>query len=126
MTLRSAWTLACLLIVGCASSPAALLPTGAPTAQNIGAGVVRVALPQDQSTCGTPDACTLVKAAEAARQIGGTHFILLPGHGGATQAGYAYIKVFTAEAGDQVPSGALSVDEVEQFMAKPRPQLVSG
>jgi hypothetical protein len=126
MRVRSAWTLACLLVAGCASSPAALLPTGAPAAESIGAGVVRVALPQDLASCGTPDTCTLVKAAEAARQVGGTHFILLPGHGGATQAGYAYIKVFSAEAGDQLPSGALSVDEVLQFMAKPPPQLVSG
>jgi hypothetical protein len=126
MTLRSAWTIVCLLAAGCSSTPATLLSTAPPAAESIGAGVVRVALPQDLSSCGTPDACTLVKAAEAAKKAGGTHFIVLPGHGGATQAGHAYIKVFTADAGDRLPSGALSVEEVLQFMAKPSPQLVAG
>jgi hypothetical protein len=116
----------CLLAAGCSPPSVSLLGSGPPSTERVGAGILRVTLPQDVANCGTPDECTLVKAAQAARQVGGTHFMVLPGHGGATQAGYAYIRVFTLDAGDGVPSGAISVEEALQFFHKPRLQLTAG
>jgi hypothetical protein len=127
MAWRWACSILCLLATGCSSSPVNVFNAGQPAASvDVGAGILRVALTPEPSTCASPDECTLVKAAEAAKQAGATHFILLPGHGGATQAGYAYIKVFIADEADRVPSGAMSVEEVLQFLAKPRLQPVSG
>jgi hypothetical protein len=126
VALRWAAVVVCLLAAGCSSPYANFLGSGTPAAQQVGAGIVRIALSQQLANCGTPDECTLVKAAEAARQVGGTHFMVLPGHGGATQPGYAYIRVFTLDPGDVVPSGAMSVEEALQFFNKPRPQLAAG
>lgn len=124
--------IASLLLSGC-SLPSALslpaLPTlpafrklpgaGPPGAEKVGAGIYRVALaPSAAAKCETADACTLVAAAEAAKRVGGTHFMVLPGHGGPSQSGYAYIKVFTLETPEGLPSGAVSVEEVLYFLDK--------
>ena len=124
--MRWASAIACLLVTGC-SLPSSNLPgAGTPAEGRVGAGVFRIALPQDLTNCGTVDECTLVKAAEAAKRAGGTHFMVMPGHGGATQQGYAYIKVFTFDDGDRLPSGAISVEEALQFFNKPRQQMAAG
>jgi hypothetical protein len=60
----------------------------------------------------------LLGAAEAAKDLGGTHFMVVPGHGGPSQNGFAYINVFTLAPGDILPSRAVSVDEVQYFLDK--------
>ena len=75
--------------------------------------------------CVSADDCTLVKAAEAAQRAGGTHFMLLPGHGGPTQRGYAYIKVFTLAPGEGAPSGTMSVEEALYFFRRRPGQVAS-
>src|SRR5262245_210699 len=96
----------CLLAAGC-SMPSIALPTGnASPDERVGGGILRIAVPKGAlADCASADDCTLVKAAEAAQRAGGTHFSLLPGHGGPTQRGYAYIKVFTVGPGEDAPSG---------------------
>jgi hypothetical protein len=97
---------------------------GAPAEEQVGGGILRIALPNDgRADCASADACMLVKAAEATRRAGGTHFMLLPGHGGSTQRDYAYIKVFTFGAGEGAPSGAMSVEEALYFFRKPHQQV---
>lgn len=88
---------------------------------HVGGGIVRVALPgAGRADCASADGCTLVQAAEATRRAGGTHFVLLPGHDGPTQRGYAYIRVFTIAAGEDAPSGSMSVEEALYFFRRPR------
>jgi hypothetical protein len=113
----------CLLAAGC-SLPAAILPTsGAPSDERVGGGIV---LPKGpHADCQSADDCTLVKAAEATMRAGGTHFMLLPGHGGSTQKGYAYIKVFTLAPGEGAPSGTMSVEEALYFFRRPPAQAAS-
>ena len=50
---------------------------------------------------------------------------LLPGHGGSTQNGYAYIKVFTLAPGEGAPSGTMSVEEALYFFRRPPAQTAS-
>jgi hypothetical protein len=120
---RWALPIICLLAAGC-SNPAITLPTGALRGEQVGGGIHRIVLPKGgRADCASADECTLVKAAEAAQRAGGTHFMLLPGHGGATQMGYAYIKVFTFAAGEGAPSGAMSVEETLYFFRRPQGQL---
>ena len=80
---------------------------------------MRIAVPKGGfADCASADECVLVRAGEATRRVGGTHFMLLPGHGGATQKGYAYIRVFTLRPGDGVPSGTMSAEEALTFFRK--------
>ena len=80
---------------------------------------MRIAAPKGGlADCASADECVLVRAGEATRRVGGTHFTLLPGHGGATQRGYAYIRVFTLRPGDGVPSGTMSAEEALTFFHK--------
>jgi len=118
--------LICLLAAGC-SLPATILPgSGAPSDERVGGGIVRIVLPKGaHADCQSTDECTLVKAAEATLRAGGTHFMLLPGHGGTTQKGYAYIKVFTLAPGEGAPSGTMSVEEALYFFRRPPAQVAS-
>ena len=114
----------CLLAAGC-SLPTTVLPTaGALAYEPIGGGILRVAVPKSGlADCATPDECTLVKAAEAAQRVGGTHFMVLPGHNGSAQGGHAYIRVFTVGAGERVPTTAMPVEEPLLFLRKPQGQV---
>jgi hypothetical protein len=116
----------CLLAAGCSLS-ATLLPTSsAPTDEGVGGGIVRIVVPKGAlADCASAEYCTLVKAAEATQRDGGTHFMLLPGHGGPTQRGYAYIKVFTLAPGEGAPSGTMSVEEALYFFRRPPGQAAS-
>ena len=116
----------CLLAAGC-SMPTNLLPAaGPPTSEQVGGGIVRIVVPKRPlADCASVDTCTLVKAAEATQRAGGTHFLLLPGHGGATQRGYAYIKVFTLDPGEPAPSSTMSVEEALHFFRKPPAEVPS-
>ena len=119
--------IACWLAVGC-SLPTAVVPSFEPPREKkIAEGIFRIALPQDSSVsdCATIDECTLLKAADTTNRAGGTHFMVLPGHGGATQAGYAYIKVLTLEEGARPPRGAISVEEAFYFYGKGRGQYAA-
>jgi len=126
------WHLAlvAVLLSGCSLPPSMLPSFGSGPAvsdERIGPGFVRVPLaPAGGAECGSADECTLVGAAQAARRVGGTHFLVIPGHGGPTQKGYAYIKVFTLAAGDGVPSGAVSVEEALHFYGGRRDEPVAG
>jgi hypothetical protein len=113
------------LVAGC-SSPITILPSvGVLVDEQVGGQIIRIALPKSNRTdCASADECTLVMAAEATERAGGTHFMVLPGHGGSTQGGYAYIKVFTVGVGERTPSGAMSVEEALRFFRKP--QRISG
>jgi hypothetical protein len=123
---RWALPMICLLATGC-SLPATLLPrSAAPTDEGVGGGIVRIVVPKGAlADCASADACTLVKAAEATQRAGGTHFMLLPGHGGPTQRGYAYIKVFSLAPGEGVPSGTMSVEEALYFFRRRPGQVAS-
>jgi hypothetical protein len=116
----------CLLAAGC-SLPATLLPApAAPADERIGGGIVRIVVPKGAlADCASADDCTLVKAAQATQRAGGTHFMLLPGHGGPTQRGYAYIKVFTLAPGEGAPSGTMSVEEAFYFFRRRPGQVAS-
>ncbi|HEU0061667.1 MAG TPA: hypothetical protein VFR19_17425 [Hyphomicrobiaceae bacterium] len=117
--MRWALPIICLLAAGC-SLPATLLPTsGTPTDERVGGGIVRIVMPRGAlADCASADECTLVKAALTAQRAGATHFMLLPGHGGPTQRGYAYIKVFTLAPGEGAPSGTMSVEEALYFFRR--------
>src|SRR4029453_16155389 len=123
---RWALPMICLLATGC-SLPATLLPrSAAPTDEGVGGGIVRIVVPKGAlADCASADACTLVKAAEATQRAGGTHFMLLPGHGGPTQRGCAYIKVFSLAPGEGVPSGTMSVEEALYFFRRRPGQVAS-
>lgn len=105
--------------------------TGLPTAgalayEPIGGGIFRIAVPKSGlADCASADECTLVKAAEATQRVGGTHFMVLPGHNGGAQGGHAYIKVFTFGAGERAPSTAMPVDEALHFLRRPQGQVAS-
>jgi hypothetical protein len=118
--------LICLLVAGC-SLPATILPSSnAASGERIGGGIVKIVLPKAPlADCQSTDECTLVKAAEATLRAGGTHFMLLPGHGGSTQKGYAYIKVFTLAPGEGAPSGTMSVEEALYFFRRRPVQAAS-
>lgn len=114
----------CLLAAGC-SNPTLPAADGL-TESRIGGRILRIAVPKSGfADCTSAHECTLVRAAEATQRVGGTHFIVLPGHGGSTQGTFAYIKVFTFDAGETAPSSAISVDEALYFFRKP-PQDVAG
>ena len=116
---RWALPMICLLAAGC-SLPATLLPTStAPTDERVGGGIVRIVVPKGAlADCASVDDCTLVKAALATQRAGGTHFMLLSGHGGPTQRGYAYIKIFSMGQDEGAPSGTMSVEEALYFFRK--------
>jgi hypothetical protein len=116
----------CLLAAGC-SIPTTTLPTaGALANEQVGGGILRITVPKSGlADCASADECTLVKAAETTQRVGGTHFMVLPGHGGSTQRGYAYIKVFTFGAGERAPNGAMSVEEALYFFRRPQGQIAS-
>jgi hypothetical protein len=99
---------------------------GALAEEQVGGGIHRIAVPASSlADCASPDECTLVKAAETTQRVGGTHFMVLPGHGGSAQSGYAYIKVFTIGVGERVPSSAMSASEALQFIRRPQGQVAS-
>src|SRR4029079_7387838 len=106
----------CLLVAGC-SLPTISLPTGSASAEEqVGGGILRIAVSKgDRADCASADERMLVKAAEAAQRVGGSHFMLLPGHGGSPQLGYAYVRVFTLGADECAPSRTISVEEAVQF-----------
>ena len=108
-----------LLAAGC-EQPTTLFPTLTPsTSEDVGGGLIRIAVPTGGfADCASADECVLVRAGEATRRVGGTHFMVLPGHGGATQREYAYIRVFTLRAGERVPSGTMSAEEALTFFRK--------
>jgi hypothetical protein len=116
---RRALPFICLLASGC-SQPTTLFPTLAQQAsEDVGGGLIRIAAPTGGfADCASADECVLVSAGEATRRVGGTHFMVLPGHGGATQREYAYIRVFTLRAGEHVPNGAMSAEEALTFFRK--------
>jgi hypothetical protein len=110
--------LTALLAAGC--SIPALPAGGALQDEHVGGGIVRIAVAKGElADCPSADECTLVKAAQATQRVGGTHFMLLPGHGGATQRGYAYIRIFTLGEDEAVPSSAMSVEEALYFFRRP-------
>ena len=123
-TVRWVLPTVCLLAAGC-SIPA--LPAGdALTEAQIGGGILQIAVPKiGLADCTSAYECTLVRAAEATQRVGGTHFIILPGHGGSTQGSFAYIKVFTFDAGETAPSSAISAEEALYFFRKPRQGVAS-
>lgn len=114
----------CLLAGGCSIST--LPATNAVTDVQIGGRILLIAVPKSGfADCTSAYECTLVRAAEATQRIGGTHFIVLPGHGGSTQTSFAYIKVFTIGAGETAPSSAISVEEALYFFRKPPQDVAS-
>lgn len=123
---RSVLAIVCLLVGGC-SMPAITIPTsGAVPDEQVGGGILRIAVPKgDRIDCASADECTLVRAAEATQRVGGTHFMVLPGHGGSTQGGYAYIKIFTVGSNEAAPSSAMSVEEALHFIRRPQQQTAS-
>jgi hypothetical protein len=120
---RRALPFICLLVAGC-SPLTTMLPTPGPLAsEQVGGGLIRIAVPRGGlADCASADECVLVRAAEATQRVGGTHFMVLPGHGGPTQRGYAYIKVFTLGPGEGVPSSTISAEEALTFFRnRPKP-----
>ena len=107
--------------------PTTALPTVSSLAHEaIGGGIFRITVPKSGlADCASADECTLAKAAEATQRVGGTHFIVLPGHSSTAQGGHAYIKVFTFAAGERVPSTAMPVEEALHFFRKPQVQAAS-
>ena len=97
-----------------------MLPTpGRLASEDVGGGLIRIAVPTGSvADCASADECVLVRAGEATRRAGGTHFMVLPGHGGPSQRGYAYIKVFTLGPGEGVPSSTMSAEEALTFFRK--------
>jgi len=126
MRVRRALPILWLLAAGC-SMPTIPLPVGNTSAgERVGGGILKIAVPKGAlADCASADMCTLVRAAEAAQRVGGTHFMLLPGHGGPTQRGYAYIKVFTLGPGEEAPSSTMSVEEALTFFRKPPVEAAS-
>jgi|SRR5690349_7042438 len=123
-------SLLCLLATGCSAPSISLPAPGAFAAgandERVGGGILRIRVPRAAlADCASADECTLVKAAEATQRVGGTHFLLLPGHGGPTQRGYAYIKVFTLAPGEDAPSSTMSVEEALYFFRKRPAQAAS-
>jgi hypothetical protein len=109
------------LLTGCSMTPLKLASVGGvATAQKISPDLYRVPLRARGPNCQSRDECTLLGAAEAARGLGKTHFMIIPGHGGPSQKGFAYIKVFKLEPGAPLPSGALSVEEIAYFFDRTR------
>jgi hypothetical protein len=122
------WQLALVAaVLGGCSMPSLQLPGFAgpsvPSGERIGPDLIRISLAaKGAAECPLPDECTLAKAAEVAKRAGGTHFLVLPGHGGPTQRGYAYIKVLRLDPGEGAPSGAVSVEEALYFYGSRREQ----
>jgi hypothetical protein len=116
----------CLLVAGC-SLPTISLPTGSASAEEqVGGGILRISVSKgDRADCASTDECMLVKAAEATQRVGGSHFMLLPGHGGSPQQGSAYVRVFTLGADERAPSGTISVEEALHFIRKPQGRAAS-
>jgi hypothetical protein len=126
------WQLALVaaLLGGC-TMPSLQLPgfpgPSVPSGERIGSDLIRISVAaKGTAECASADECTLAKAAEVARGAGGTHFLVLPGHGGPTQRGYAYIKVLRLDAGEGAPSGAVSVEEALFFYGGRREQPPTG
>jgi hypothetical protein len=122
------WVLSmiCVLAAGC-SMPKPALPTASSLGyERIGGGILRIAVPKSAlADCASADECTLVKAAEATQRVGGTHFMVLPGHSSSAQGGYAYIRVFTFGADERAPSTAMPVEEALHFLRKPQGQAAA-
>ncbi len=112
--------MASVLLTGCSLASVDFASGGREVAaKKIGAGIYRIALrPREPSNCESADECTLLGAAEAAKGLGGTHFMVVPDHGSPSQNGFAYIKVFTLEPGELLPSRAVSIDEILYFLDK--------
>jgi hypothetical protein len=115
----------CLLVSGCSLPALPSFPSLPSLAasnsveEQVGGGIIGIAVPNgNRPDCLTRDECILLKAAEAAQRAGATHFMVLPGHDGKTQPGYAYIRVFNFAAGQGVPSGAVSVEEALHVFRK--------
>ena len=110
--------MASMLLTGCSLPSLDLASGGSPVAaEQIGAGMYRIPLrPPGWSNSGFAGECTLLGAAEAAKSLGGARFMVVPGHGSPSQSGFAYIKVFTLEPGEILPSSAVSVDEILYFL----------
>jgi hypothetical protein len=90
--------------------------------EDVGGGLMRIAVPRSGlADCASPDDCVLVKAGEATRKVGATHFIVLPGYGGSSQRDYAYIRVFKIGSGESAPSNTMSAEEALTFFRKPPP-----
>jgi hypothetical protein len=119
--MRRAILLICLLAAGCSSS---LLPMpGQLASEDVGGGLMRIAVPRSGlADCASPDDCVLVRAGEATRKVGATHFMVLPGYGGSSQRDHAYIRVFRIGSAESVPSNALSAEEALTFFRKPPPR----
>jgi hypothetical protein len=87
--------------------------------EDVGGGLMRIAVPRDGlADCAAPDECVLVRAGEATRKVGATHFTVLPGYGGSSQRDYAYIRVFKIGSGESAPSNTMSVEEALTFFRK--------
>jgi hypothetical protein len=108
--------IASVLLSGCSLPSIDFVPGGNAAANKIGADMYRIGLRQRGPNCGSADECTLLAAAEAGKSLGGTHFMVIPGHGSPSQKGFAYIKVFTLEPGEVPPSGAVSIEEILYFL----------
>ena len=115
--MRRALLFICLLAAGC--SPPLLPMPGQPATEDVGGGLMRIAVPRSGlADCASADDCVLVMAGEATQKAGGTHFMVLPGYGGPTQRGYAYIRVFIIGSGESVPSNTMSAEEALIFFRK--------
>jgi len=117
---RYALSIICLLVAGCSPTNPTTLTASQLSVENVGGGLKRIAVPTGAlADCASADECVLVRAGEATQKLGGTHFMVLPGHDGPTQKGFAYIKVFTFHPGERVPSGTMSAQEALTFFRKP-------
>ena len=81
---------------------------------------MRIAVPRGGlADCASADDCVLVRAGEATKRAGATHFVILPGYGGSSQRDYAYIRVFKVGSGESAPSNTMSAEEALTFFRKP-------
>lgn len=124
---------AALALAGCSGDLASGLTTaslGGPSTSRVAETLYRVQVPQGAGeSVEAVQNRVLIEAARQARQASATHFVVVKT--GTTEANRdylgsftkarpdaeAYVRMLTLPAGSGLPTGAVSVDEVERFVA---------